>query len=224
MTKNNQNETDPILSAARDFPEIATPRHERRLRTALLANRQFRRGGFLNFFNPNFMKNFSKIAVGATIALVFSLGIIPVAKLQAAKAEAREIVEQSQNVVANLSASEIAAIEKSLNADLGKSLAEARAAPDLKFVGEIDLKIEAEKTAKMLRESLRDGTASISEDGTTVMIQKSEGSEKKNVIGHSEIKNDFGKVKMLEYTNPAGQKVTLGLDENDIPVLKLIEI
>ena len=158
------------------------------------------------------------------------------------RAEAKEAVEKAFDRIITLSSEERQQLEQRLKADLESSLTEAKNARDLEVVPEEEIQritpptIEGKEVFGIgMRKKTSEGTPSLESEEKGAVTKHFEIVEE-DVVQRGEaepgvrVAFEPGKipvphgVKVLRYTDPKGNKVILGINEQDEPVMKMIRM
>lgn len=232
---NKLNDIEKRLSNL-DLPKIKLAGHQARLKNTLLADRCFDFNNNLNFL---FMVKQVKFAVPALLILtvavicgVFCNGLMPGFN-KVGTVQAKELIAESKFAIEKLSQEARAQLEELIKADLSKSLEEAYSANDLEFVGEEDLTERRQDNSGNLQVDFLDqetGVASQNGEIKTVATTVSSSSKSQ---GDSNTKMVMGKyiadynermmtkIKILKYTDKDGNKIILGLNPDNLPVMQV---
>jgi hypothetical protein len=201
-----------------NVPDINASKQTALLKAVLIRRHEKTLGlsGVLNYIKQGYkqmslLKKMSPIAAIIVVAVVFGL------LNQSTPVSAQATVDKAMMRAGKLSPEQRANIEAKIKADLNKSLEEAKAASDLKIesgapeavgFGRITAPFGKIKDAFKF-ESKAEGDLKA---GRAFSITSSDGAPVSENI------------KYMTYTNPEGQKVTLGVDENDMVVFKMIQL
>lgn len=206
-----------------DFPEIKLAGHQARLKNGLLTAKRFHSNN-LNFL---FMLKQVRFAVPALILIVavicgaLYLGLIPGFN-KVGMVQAKELIAESQFAIEKLSQEARAQLEKLIKADLSKSLQEAYNAKDLEFVGEEDLSPRSQGNSDNLQNDLTKtiaaATAAFSSES-----QNEPGNKKMELDNYLVDYNErmTTKIKVLKYTDKDGNKIIIGLNPENLPVMQI---
>jgi hypothetical protein len=203
-----------------NVPDIGSSKHANLLRADLIRRHEQTLGlsGVLNYIKESYkqmslIKKVSPVAAIIVVAVVFGL------LNQSTPANAQDTVNKAMMRAEKLTPEQRANIESKIKADLNQSLEEAKAAPDLQIVsGE-------ESTFGFGRISAPFGKL---KNAFTFKLENKQvdgeftGGKAVGMAVHDSA-IDPANIKHMTYTNPQGQKVTLGVDENDMVVFKMIE-
>lgn len=216
-----------------DFPEIKLAGHQARLKNSLLVSRRFSPNNNLNLL---FMIKQVKFAVPAllflTLVMVVGLSLMPGLN-KAGTAQAKELIAESRFAITQLSQEARAQLEELIQADLSKSLEEAYNANDLEYIGEEDLAARSRDVTDDLQiDFLDQETGVASQDGeakaiTTTISSSNSGSDDNVKLGFGKFIADYNaktmtKIKVLKYTDKNGNKVILGLNADNLPVMQIM--
>lgn len=235
-------------------PEPGLPAHSRVLRRALLARHGEKAvRPRLSFFLLQPMKRFVPFAALSIAVLIVAVtSVIPQTSLTPTPvANAQELLNRAVTKASVMPTDMRAEIEKRMKSDMAETLKEAKAAPDLRiltpdeFEQEMHTQMQADQANSMPIEGSAQGfgiavsgeSGVLSTSPTEVHLIKMDEDQipqvsstatfeaavagTKFTIAPVEIKEP---VKYLAYTNPAGQSVILGLDEDDVPVMKIMRL
>lgn len=218
-----------------DLPEVKIQDHQSRLRRALLNSRQFEKSSF----SPRLFSRRTAFSMGtfmvAFIVVVTVFGLNPSSPVDTAQAEAFEIVRGALQKVRGLPKEQKAALEGQLGQDLNDVLAEASRANDLRFVATHNIELEFN--------SLEEGVTSSPRRARSFRIIDPEefneemgpfpphalspeefedlpDEEKQEILAMEQKFKE--KVRLLEFTDSEGQRIQLGVDKDDVPVVKVI--
>ena len=202
-----------------NVPDINVPNHANLLKADLLRRHNKTLGllGGLHYVKSTYtqmslLKKLSPIAAVVVIAVIFGvLNQSPTANAQAA-------VNKAMVKAQKLTPEQRANIENKIKADLNQSLEEAKAASDLK--------IESGDTSNFGFGKISDSVGKVKD----FFINKTDAPSSGAPVGIAFRSSENGEtpvsqnIKTMTYTNPKGQKVTLGVDENDMVVFKMVEL
>lgn len=216
-----------------DIPDIKLANQQTRLKSSLLASKYF---NLNNKFNFIFMIKQTKFYIPAALILImaaaFIFGLVPgVNKVDIA--QAKEMISESKFAISKLSTEARAQLEEIIKADLSKTLEDAYNANDLEYVGEDDLTMR-DPSENLQVEFLDQETGVASQNGeiktvTSVSVTGDDDGE----IENSNTKIVFGKfiadyndrmmtkIKVLKYTDKDGNKIVLGLNSENLPVMQV---
>jgi hypothetical protein len=194
----SENETTKLLQDL-ELPEIQLPANRQNLKTALLT--QSRRSPSRRWYIP------AGLSMTAAIVLILVTTLIGTRSPQAL---AQETVRRMFIRLESLSPAEREQIERRLQADLENTLLEAQAAGDL-------ITLDREQFE---REVLAPMEARARAEGTFDIVLEPGASEPS--LPPPPPTPEF--LTYLRYTNAAGQTVIVGVDENNLPVMKLIRL
>ena len=181
------------------YPEIEPTSHKRRLKMALLSSGNFEKRSFNGFFPLNkYLKELlmpkRRLAFIGAISGVVVVAVVAVAVLFSLNSTpvnaAQQIADKSYQTVANLTPDQQAA----LNARMAHINAEA---------GDMLKALQEAKNAKDLK----------------VLTYDQLVSQDPQAIPPGENASDMNNVKFLQFTDPHGQKIVLGIDQYNLPVL-----
>jgi hypothetical protein len=202
-----------------NVPDIQASKQAQVLKLALLSQHKARfwlTSVFLNaIYSYKQMSTFKKFSpVLAALIIAITVGALH----QFPTASAQATVNKAMMRAEKLSPEQKATIEAKIKADLNQSLEEAKAAPDLKIetdntsaFGKITAPFGKVKKALTFKHKA-DGTEPAGEAAFGIAMS---GGPDQAILGN---------IKTMTYTNPKGQKVTLGVDENDMVVFKMMEL
>lgn len=213
-----------------DIPDIETPKHKQLLRSALLnAPRKSFVSNFLNRIRQMpILQRIASTAVAAVVlfALFASGGTKPGENV--AHANAAETLNRAFVKAVALSPEQRTAIEGKIKAGLMDSLEEAKRAKDLTYLTKEEFDREFNQMATPMPAPGEGGEIAI-------RFERMLGTEGKGRAGEIAIDPIQAELlpaptaskepqKYLRYTNEKGAVVYLGLDENDVPVLKMMKL
>lgn len=228
-------------------PNVFLVSHHRRLKVALLESAKVRyRSSNVRDWRV-IMQRITPIGLTIVTVAALALSVGPYSVTQTPKAEAQEAVRKAHSRFTALTAEQRQQIEAKIRADMSETLEEARRAKDLKILSpeefENSLAEErknhptpdpAEMTKPLALHYKIDNQAgkpdivAAPEHGQAaqgerffIQAEKVEDGEQPAL---SPAPFAAQPVKYLQYTNPEGMKVILGLDENDTPVMKMLRI
>jgi hypothetical protein len=213
-------------------PDVKTPTQKEKLRQALLAT-AFEKNSNSNVrVKGGEQYNMRRILLTVTSALVVSVVLLGMslfypAFINTPQAQAKDLVDRVIFKVADLSPEERKAIEQKIQDDLMESLKEAKAAKDLRIVPESeierialpenggkDLPAHGMRVFKLRHEDIAQDGKEPSHDEVKI----TEGAVPGRPVVPTSVKT------VLEYTDTQGRKTTLGLDEHEKPVMKMIKL
>jgi hypothetical protein len=226
MYKEQENILDSV-----DAPTVQLRAHQKALRQSLL--QQFEpsmvKGGEESFMKK---KIFRVAALGFITLVLVGAFVITTVMPKTQQAQAQEIVDSAMSHASNLSVEDRHVIEQNIKSDLKSSLEEAKQASDLAVVPESEItridppkmldKENGKKEVFMINGQQKASPMSgVSKAGTPgkdgeVNIQNGPAIH----IEPGKIMAPNG-VKVLRYTNPQGQKIVLGINEQNEPVMKM---
>lgn len=217
-----------------DLPEIKLAAHQARLKSSLLAVKQFDKNNKFNFI---FMIKQAKFYVPAALILVvaaaFIFGLVP-GMNKASFVQAKEMISESKFAISKLSAEARAQLEEIIKADLSKTLEEAYNANDLEYIGEEDISDSKNNSRNLKVDFLDDEIGVASQNGEIKTVATlSVAESKNNNDGQKDVKLNMGKfiadnivkmdkVKLLKYTDQKGRKIILGLNDDNLPVMQIM--
>ncbi len=217
-----------------DLPEIKLAAHQARLKSSLLAVKQFDKNNKFNFI---FMIKQAKFYVPAALILVvaaaFIFGLVP-GMNKASFVQAKEMISESKFAISKLSAEARAQLEEIIKADLSKTLEEAYNANDLEYIGEEDISDSKNNSRNLKVDFLDDEIGVASQNGEIKTVATlSVAESKNNNDGQKDVKLNMGKfiadnivkmdkVKLLKYTDQKGRKIILGLNNDNLPVMQIM--
>ena len=216
-------------------PNVYAPIAQKRL--SKLLETKYQKNNFNNIFMTKQMKLILPSIAVLVMFLTIGLGVIPGIN-QAKKVQAKEIIDGSKVAISQISEETRAKLESMIKDDLSNSLQEAYEAKDLVYVGEQDLTTIDIKDSNLKIHFLDsevgivggNGTATVSivSTDTNNELENSLSKDNKVVINVGTfIGNDLAsmkKIRILKYTNEKGERVVLGLNENDLPVMKVVSM
>lgn len=205
-----------------DVPHIKAPAYKAALRAALIERAQSlgrRRAGFgmdglRMFIEMSYMKRV--IGAGGFALLVLGLFVATsiVDPANVAEAEGRKILDRVLVKASDLSPEQRAIVESKMKADLEQSLREAKEATDLRYISHEEFSFATT------------GERSIGK--FFVVKHKEQGGENADQVWKTrqgEMGPELpGGVRLLRYTDPEGREVTLGVDQDDMPVMKVVRM
>lgn len=223
-----------------NFPEIKLNSHQSQLKSILMQSDSFKLKN--NIFS---MKKAFKLAIpaaalaGLTLVIVFSLNPFT----NKSQVQAKELIQQSTVSIKELSDDVKSQLEALIKDNLSNALEEAYRAKDLEYVGEEDFSKYLSGEDSQVSIS-RKGSVSVTdvdnnpitittttkEDEATITVSddKKQNPADKIVtsVGQFTLDDsiDISRIKILKYTNDDGQKVTLGLSQDNFPVMKVITL
>lgn len=217
-----------------DIPDIKLAGYQARLRSSLLASRQFNLNNKFNFISMiKQAKFYIPAALVLVMAVAFIFGLIP-GMNKADIAQAKEMISESKFAISKLSAEARAQLEEIIKADLSKTLEDAYNANDLEYVGEEDLTMSNQgDDLKVHFLDQETGVASQNGEIKTVTSVAVTGSEENGESENDNTKIVFGKfiadyndrmmtkIKVLKYTDKDGNKIVLGLSPDNLPVMQI---
>lgn len=234
-------------------PDVRLPRHAETTRALLLKSHErwtkHRHGH--GFSLP--MKRFAlSLSIVGVAACVLAVTLVPQQVFQTPVVHAQELVNRAAARVAFLPVETREEIEKRMKADMDQTLAEAKAAPDLRILSPEEFEKEMAEERKQMEEK---GLPQAIELSTSVVgaglvttsaaptdaqeIHLYKHGENGNSLDHGfELVTDAEAVaafsvspinikepvRYLAYTSPFRDSVVLGLDEDDVPVMKIIRL
>ncbi len=195
----SESETTKLLQDL-ELPEIHLPVNRQSLKTSLLT--QSRQPSSRRWFIP------AGLSTAAAVAVVFVTTLIGTGSPQAL---AQETVRKMVTRLENLSSAEREEIESRMQADLENTLLEAQSAGDLTTLSreQFEQEIPDPMEARLLARDAETFDVFIATDETPHASPPPAPLEA---------------VTYLRYTNPSGQVVIVGVDENNLPVMKLIRL
>lgn len=222
-----------------DFAEVKLPNNKKILKEFLLKEHKIIitkkvslfKGGEVILRHKFISFGFAVILLATMISAAF-LTRMPIQPFLTPKVEAQEAIKRAFDRFVKLSDKEKEFLQKKLKADLRQSLLEAKNAKDLELVPEDQIqRIEMPK--------MRDGSEDVfmlkpvdvrEVEGKPEWTAANEVDKSQEMAPGTRVQFVDSKImaprgiKILRYTNPQGQEVILGIDENDEPVMKLIKI
>lgn len=236
-------------------PDVRLPRHAETTRALLLKSHERlvkRRHGH-GFSLP--MKRLAlSLSIVGVAACVLAVTLAPQQVFQTPVAHAQELVNRAAARVAFLPMETREEIEKRMKSDMDQTLAEAKAAPDLRILSREEFEKEMAEERKLMEEKGKGMPSAIgisaapvemgmvtmsavtSTDMKEVRLFKRLGNEAEQDVTFEVATsaavagfkiapiNIKEPVKYLSYTSPSGSSVVLGLDEDDVPVMKMIRL
>jgi hypothetical protein len=192
-----------------DYPDIELPNHQRRLKMALLSSGRFAKRSFINF--PPFAdyvkeaSMFKKVLMSAgavaLVAVLVVVGLTITTFKDSSQAQAQELVGKAISKVDGLSPDERQAVEQKVQVDLNRMLHDAKIAKDLAIVD---------------RNTLDQEIIALNSSNSPVVSPDS--------ILKKAIPDSKNLVTILRFTDRYGQKVTLGMDANNIPLWCMVDV
>jgi len=189
---------------ALDVPDIAMPRHQKRLRAALIhAHWQKQRhqewpslflSSFVSMFT-HYKWQFLSVALLFVAALVLASGIMPLSPQAYAKSVVHNIIFHLNE----LSPDEREVVRDRMAADIATALQEAQDASDLRVIPVKDF----EKEMWNMHESMKGLYPDMDFPNDPPMLH-------------------YSLVQILRYTDVQGKIVTIGIDNENIPVMKMV--
>jgi hypothetical protein len=233
------------------LPKIThTNAHKRRLRVALLTAYEKRSivssvwHIIKDIIKPMQLgKKSTALATLALFAVVVAAGVAGPSASEVVEAEAVNTVKRGFSRLAQLTEEERLELKEQHKLDLQAALEEALVAEDLEIVDAPEMPKRGflgkmgrsfgmhpmHKGGDWIKKFDTDGDGELSEEEMAAKMEqygdKGEAfKEHKLGKGDYTAKRDYTKpVKFMQYTDSEGNKVTLGVDENDVPVMKFIE-
>ncbi len=226
-----------VLRSARG--EVDAPAHRTHLRRALLM--QKRQFAPLSRFLTIISMNRYYVSIGSVAAVVAVAMLVAVSPFSSHVVSAQEQVQRAYARAVEISPAVRAELETKMKSDMLATLAEAKAAPDLKIM----TKEEFEKDGQFKFTTGKGpvggvvSSVAVRADGSgepgqgmgvsgtitasQVNLDSASGEASGSVAGFaaSAVSSSWSPVKYLSYTDPMGRKVVLGLDANDTPVFKM---
>lgn len=202
-------------------PIITLPKNQAAMRQLLVSHYHSKGGG--KKVNRKILVYTSTVAL---CAMLFAGGIYLVNStglFRSSEVSAQELVNKMTDKVRTLTEEERARIESRLKDDLEISLEEARNAPDLKYIPEERLeRIDIPAPGKMLKKEEKVFFKKTIGQGDGPKELVSETNDMFNGTGKIPVPKDVKYV--LQYSNPNGAKVMLGVNEQETPVMKMIQL
>jgi hypothetical protein len=193
-----------------ETPSQINHTHKRQLKHILMSKASSSSGLknlFLSYYSMSLVKKVAPLGIVAVVAIALVVSLVP--NSHTPQAQAQELVNRSIGQVMAIPAQTREEIEKNINADMEQTLEEAKHAPDLHVITKEEFEKEDETDGGSV------GVYSVSLaplDNGNVMVTDG--------ITPLALNPD----KYLRYTNPQGQEVTIGLDEHEVLVFKLVKI
>jgi hypothetical protein len=196
------------------LPTIEVEKHQQKLRRALLTSSHWdKKSSFLSevivFLKGGDKHMINKLALSGLFIAVLALGIFALARLQAGNstAYAKELAQKSIQAVSNLTPEQLQTLKQRLPNDPNEILDEAKNAKDLQtltydqFVG----------SYPQVQMSTNGGFMGITGKGPLPVPSDALQSDTM----------DMRSFKFLQFTNKNGDKVVVGIDQNNLPTFAM---